>query len=502
MSFIKTSTFQNIVIILALFSLSMLVRLCFSSNIEAGGDAIFKWAMVRDYVENGSLPPDWAIRSHHALRWAINIPVLIIQKIYGTEPQNYYIWPFFSSTMGVLFFYLIVKNIHSKLWGTLAAIAFLFSSPMLRQGSQFLPMGPAATYLLGSIYFLQIWINKKRLSLLILSVIFLFFSYGSKVTSIYYFPAFAILILIFSNKSDDNKITIRYFKPLIYFSLLLAIFFGTEAILTQKLTNEPGGRLACIAMGNHGDPKRRQKRHAEKILAKDLKVATTTLGEYAGNIFVYYKLHSNEKETILLYIALLQAIAVLAIKKKELYTISIPFLFGFFGHAYSIIGVYPFLRPEKMNFRYHTVIYTLAIIIFITFLGYLDKRQTLKVKKGAAYHIHRYYLITALALVFYSIGTIKTPKIFTNGYFTTKRNSIAITKAREQGMPILIKLSSKENAWKKQYRRYRSIYSPNSDYYNKSYDYKIYRKGRKKFFLVEKNGINHFSFNIPHLTIK
>ena len=174
---------KNCIFLLILFSI--FVRFFTSQVVDEGGDAFFKWMVIKQYVLHNSIQH---IVDHHIARWSINIPVFFIQKYISTEHTAYYIWPFFTATITTIFSFLILEKLRGLRTGLVGATLVTLSEPMLRQGTQFLPMGATVAYLLATIYFLIRWRHNGRISNTLISSFFLFLAWGAKVTSIYYFP--------------------------------------------------------------------------------------------------------------------------------------------------------------------------------------------------------------------------------------------------------------------------------------------------------------------------
>jgi len=99
-------------IIPGLVVLSILFRLLTSQFIERSGDAIHKWGVLRCFVETGNWYP--AVIDHHMLRWSINFPVLLIQKVFGTSPLVYYIFPVLVSIICGILIYKITARLGSR----------------------------------------------------------------------------------------------------------------------------------------------------------------------------------------------------------------------------------------------------------------------------------------------------------------------------------------------------------------------------------------------------
>ena len=459
--------------------LSLGIRYFFSNTIENGGDAYTKWAIIRCYTEFGLLPTIDEFRSHHMLRWAINIPVFLIQKIFGTAPNVYYFWPFAISTLGAVFCFFIGRYQYSRRWGLLFGAAFIISRPfLLRQGCQYLPMGAATVYFLGSILWLQLWIDSKKIRYIYLGGIFLFFSYGAKITALYYLPGYVIIIALFS-KNRHNQFSMT---PLLTLIVLLGVLLFLEAMVTQALTQVPGGRIAALLSdGSHIS-------HIGKRLNKfnmtDWKIQSNSLIQYLANVFVYLEYAPGRRTKLLYYLALGIAAMVLIKKQKKLYALGILYLFGFFGHAYSVIHIFPFTRPERVLARYQTLLFILAMLLtlshFVLMLNNSGRFQTIfqgvKQTPTGIRSLFRQISLKQLIILYgcFVFCLIPPNKYYANGYAITKSVTQQISQARSQHNPILIwsdfKGYSNYLAKWKYCKKYHAIYGdPRNGKYNPAY---------------------------------
>jgi hypothetical protein len=434
-----------------------MVRFYSCDIVERGGDAFSKWAIIRNYVENNTIPTVEQFRTHHMMRWAINVPVVIIQKIFGTHPNVYYIWPIAISTLGAVFCFFIGRNMYGPFWGLIPAVIFIFAEPFHRQGSQFLPMGPATVYLLGAVLFFQMWVNKNRLMFLFLCGTFLFLSYGAKVTGIYYVPAFLMLFYYFSKTSG----TVTTLKPVVIFAGLLCCYFLCEAIVSQKFTEIIGGRLVALAGGVH------VKGGIEKIgdrFGGDWKRQSDTLLQYLSNIFYYARNLTSHKIIVLYYLALLLSIKVLVLKQQKFYTFSLLYLSAFFIPAYAIVRVFPFVRPETMLERYQTFLHILALLfVSLDCIEYLKNKHLLRQRIKSyvnALNINKtivwafnYKLILLAYTIFVFLWLTRPVMDVKNGWAITKKTSQLVREAKENHKQIFVisdpdDYEKKRNVWK------------------------------------------------------
>jgi hypothetical protein len=444
--------FSILLALLLISAVSLAVRFYWSQPIHMGGDAFYKWGLARRAAKHLAFPID---ATHHGMRWSIMIPVYLIQLAFGDAPVNYYIWPFASSTALACFGFLLVEKMANWRWGLLAAFMFITYDGMIFNGSQFLPMGPAALYLIAALYFMVRYIREHKAWALVASAAMLFCSYGAKITSIYYFPAF-FLVVALTGTGHKGWFRDRW-KPLAIFLLTLAALFMLETAMIRVTIHEPN-RIAVLKNGIHGDNptahfydnQDKAKRffanspYAVPPYPRDInwKQLSVNGWEYFWNFLIYYDLKPwSRAYNLTLYGALLLAGFTLARRIKPLYVLSIPYLFGFFGHAYAIRGLHPFLRPERILSRYLILVFLLATALLIAFTAQMGTRKQIQ-------RIARIAL--CLLIVGLAFGQGKTllkvlPK--RSGYAMTMETQRAVSDARKHGRAITVSAENYKNIW-------------------------------------------------------
>ncbi|WP_272698843.1 ArnT family glycosyltransferase [Desulfovibrio sp. Fe33] len=468
---------------LAVFS--FLFRYFASDTVETGGDAIYKWSLIKQFILFGDIPLGL---NHHTCRWAINIPLSLVAKCCGTEPTGYYIWPFIASTLSAIFSFLLVERLRTWRVGLATGILVILSGPMLRQGTQLLPMGTALLFLLGALYFLVRWRDNRHGLNLLASALFLFLAYGAKITIVYYLPSFLVLIYMFSKDKQSRLVNILFFL-----GIFLACF-AMETMLFNALAGSSFGRLELVQLSHH--PIR-----AAQIAPRSWQSQSNTLLQYLANFFVYFKYSSN-CSAALYYTAFSVAVLALVRKWRSVYITAIPFLFGFIGHAYAITSVFPFHRPEQILPRYLSAIFELALITIILFLSAPRFRQltaTLKLPFSLDDRKIRMllFLLLAIPIVAYAGKHLHMD----SGYAKTARAMKEVREARQNGVPVLILLPRDSD--KRAYRRnklivkFRAFYTDARHFGNTHWptdpnidldDFPMVARKGKTFLLVERNG--------------
>jgi len=472
--------------ILLIVFLSLTFRLFTSMPVEFGGDAIYKWSLVKQFLLFGDLPARW---NHHACRWAVNIPAFFIMKFFGTGANVYYFWPFLTATLSAVFSFLLLERIRGWRVGLAGAILVVLSVPMLRMGSQFLPMGATVTFLLGSLYFLLRWRDNGRNWNVAVSALLLFLAYGTKVTSVYYLPACLVLIWLLPN---DNRG--RVWSMLLFIGVFMALL-ALETYLFNILGGATFGRWELIQQSHH--PIRTPGPVAS------WRSVSKSLPRYLANFLVYLK-YPGGLNSILYYAAF--SISALAWVKKwrNTYIVAVPFVFGFLGIAYAITSVFPFSRPERLLFRYQTPIFELALLTVVLFLSVPRFEKCVKKYKlpfNVSDRAIRGLLFLTLVLLI-AVPAFKGIQGDT-GYEKTVRTMELVSKARENNLPVFIPTKRTDMHTFKQIIKYWSIFSDahwrvpffESGNLSSSVDYQLekysaLKLGAETYILVERNGFS------------
>ncbi|WP_207260254.1 glycosyltransferase family 39 protein [Desulfovibrio sp. Huiquan2017] len=441
------------IMVVLVVAVSLLIRYATAQRIDMGGDAFFKWGLIREAIAHGPLP---VAHIHHGLRWALNFPVYFIQLAFGDSVGNYYIWPMLSSTVTAVFSFLLIERIANWRWGALAAMFVMTSGRAAKNGSQFLPLGPCTMYMLGALFFLVLYLQTGKKRAVVASAILLFFSYGAKITAIYYFPAF-LLVLLLCPVSPSQTMR-RRFPSMLIFVAVLGLLFAAETGLIYKTTGEPG-RITALNTGAHGTSKDEAAslfshgiNKARKYFASnpyalppypdniEWRSFSVTPFQYALSIFVYLKAYRGFIVCLFMYIAAILAGIIVYRRRKELYPLAVPYLFGFLGHAYAIRSIDPFIRPERILSRYLTLVTVLSMLVLLGFVYKKYVSGNTKAKKRIT------IFITLLLLAQSADHFIKHARI-PNGIQHALNNQRVVEQARQEHRAIAVSAASYKFPW-------------------------------------------------------
>ncbi|WP_207265070.1 hypothetical protein [Desulfovibrio sp. Huiquan2017] len=466
--------------LLFIVTFSLCFRFFTSATVEQGGDAFYKWGFIRQYVLFGDFP---ATLNHHVCRWAINIPVYFIQKYIGTGPGVYYVWPFLTATLSAVFSFLLLEKIRGWRTGLAGAVLVILSEPMLRLGTQFLPMGAVVAYLLGALYFLVRWQHNRNNAVLVISSLFLFFCYGAKITSIYYLPAFLVLIYL---AAENKRASIR---SILCFLGVFIMLLALETYVFDSMTGATLGRVELIQRSHHaihtGNPNATWQSSSDSLL------------KYVANFFVYFT-YPGKAPSFLYYLAFGLSLLAFVKRLRPVYPLAVPFLCGFLGTAYAITSVFPFARPERMLFRYQAAIFELALLVVVLFLSSnpverLVGNRKLPFNAGGREIRVLLFLLLAVPVATYSF---KHVKMLNNGYMKTLKTMQLVSQASETHQPVFIPYKAGIRRSIKRIFLYRLLFSDERYHADSLYSFNaallegrplITRDG-KTYMLVDSNG--------------
>lgn len=449
--------------------LSVVIRFFTIQGIEGGGDAVYKWGVIRQIVTSHYFPTE---SPHHTLRWGINLPVYLVQIVFGDSPANYYIWPVISSSITAIFCFLLVERMTNWRWGLLSAISFITSWHAFRSGSQFLPMGPAVMFMVAALFFLFVYMQKGTSKNLVASAIMYFCSYGAKITAIYYLPAFLILIVLFAPR-PNGKLR-DCWKPVFFFCLIIVLFLIIETSLIYLVT----GHLGRIAALNYGQSTEASiaafhqglgtavhyfQEHPYSLPPYPEEVRwdaySVSWWQYLWNFAIYVCIWKSGMVRFSIYVgAILSAIALVR-GKRVLYLVSIPCLFGFFAHAYAIRGFDPMIRTEFALVRYWALLLLLSSLVVTLFVAVSYKAsKTPWIKFSLA--------TLAVSLVAWqAVDLLPHNWSWGAGIRTAWKNEQLIREAREKGQAVVVK--ALPSIWMergpKVALRYRCVYGNDAD---------------------------------------
>ncbi len=196
-----------------LFLVVLAARSLYTMPIEYGGDALKKWRYASNFDGRGAA----LLVDHHTMRWAVNLVGVVTHRTFGDWPSSYYIAPL---AMYALMFTVLfgIATTAMPRWMLLPFAVCLFVEPMMfRASTQFQPIVFGAAYVALSYACLAKWLKTERLLFFVLSILFIFLAYGSKIPYGYFLPG--LLLFLWSKKG---------ILPVVSYVLFFAVLLGTE----------------------------------------------------------------------------------------------------------------------------------------------------------------------------------------------------------------------------------------------------------------------------------
>lgn len=160
-------------------------------------DAIIKWLFVRRWLATGVLPKAEHF-SHHNARWAINLPVALVQSVFGETTLGYYVPILLVGLLQAFFTFRLGVLLGGPLVGALATLAYTAMPVMGYLGGQLMPECFESAFVLGAFYSMLMAApafapqGARRAWWLAASVGFLTLAWLSRETVLFYLPGFLL----------------------------------------------------------------------------------------------------------------------------------------------------------------------------------------------------------------------------------------------------------------------------------------------------------------------
>ncbi len=232
--------------ILALMALGTLIlRYLTLMEVNVGGDNIDYWYYGKSILQGYP----YELYFHRSVRWGIILPTVLVQLIFGLRPWVIYL-P--SVLMCVLLNYTVFwtgKRFFDRQSAFLSLVIIQFFPYMIRMGSQLFLGVFSMNYILLSLLFLMMYLNPQNAKeagrgplWFLLSILFMFISYLTKITNLYFLFPWLILIIRYKG-----------FKPFLIYGVILAGLYSVEHLAYFLLLGEPLGRLGIIVHTHLGN---------------------------------------------------------------------------------------------------------------------------------------------------------------------------------------------------------------------------------------------------------
>lgn len=397
---------------------------------EKSGDAVWKWGFLRYYASLQQWYPLYP--DHHQGRWGINMPVLGLIELLGDSPWVYYIYPLLMALGTGILLFLIVRRLCSQ---TAAAAAFLLCMlfPLtVRESTQFLPMLPAAFYVLLAAWLLLRHMKNGALAPVFFSGLLVGISYGCKFTSLYWGAAFLLFLSLWpSGKKCFFRVWKFHFDPAVFlFMLGLLLVLGSETVLLNHFFGTTFGRPEVILGSHLSDRPNPQYLGLLQYLLSFLRPL-----DIRGKYF--------ETIPLVMLFALSLPLAVFQYRKgsRERRFIAFSFLTVYLLHCYMVYKVFPFLHPERPHGRYFLLLAVFGMIILTG--SWRDAGEALKRRFPACAVTLCQALFAGVLLL---LMLIRAGNQISHGehLFALLSTERKFAAARAEALPVLSRIRDKE----------------------------------------------------------
>ncbi len=237
---IESSISLRLLVFIGIVVVVFFARSVYTSFPELGGDALKKWNTAIELSETGNFSTILE-NGHHSSRWAIVLPTALANKVFGVKLFNYYLTPLVAyALMFTLLLLLAYKSLSAGVLGLFAVL--LFYEPMFfRASSQLQPFVFGVTFIIGSLYLTQKFLENNKTGFLIAASLLAFLAYGSKETYLFFYPGLFLLLWIRGS-----------FKQMLVFGLLLLAWLLLETWVFNFISGDlTFGRIELLSKGQH-----------------------------------------------------------------------------------------------------------------------------------------------------------------------------------------------------------------------------------------------------------
>lgn len=165
----------------------------------------------------------------------MNLFYILGYSLWGSEASGYYLFSGIMFSSGIVFLYLLGKQLHSRFAGLIAVCLYLFLdvSFILVEKINFIVTTGEIFFITSSLYYIIKYINTKTKISMILVIVLSILAFLTKEPSIIIIPTFT-LIYLYLNKQLNYKYIILCLIPFIY--LFIEMFFIAPEIGTKNIT--------------------------------------------------------------------------------------------------------------------------------------------------------------------------------------------------------------------------------------------------------------------------
>jgi hypothetical protein len=410
------------ILVVGLLAFALFFRLATLMIIHTGVDERDYWFSAKA-IARGLPYPDL---SHRTTRFAVILPVALVQALFGGHPNVYYVLPVLNSMLQAGLAFVIGLRLRGRLTGFLAALAITLFPYMIRAGSQVRPEIFSVTYiLLAMLFFIEyMQRDQKEVVPLLWTAAWLFIAYEAKITNIYFLPGLLIAVLAYKRRPAHALLLCG-----VLLSLVLLETGAYAAFTPYKL-----GELEIIL-----------KHHIQEG-------ATIHLARFVDLFQRYSRAHLQLYWQIPFGLYAVAAIAYLIRGVDRRISALVLAALGFFaGITFEVAGFRPLTPAEPFINRYFTaVLGPVFLVLACAAEGIVasrsERRKARKASDSARWWIAALGVGAAAVLALFSFpGLPAGMKEYANSPLHPDRHPLAlneryrrtINRAFEEGMPIV-----------------------------------------------------------------
>ena len=405
MMFMKAASQRTLtgIVSVNLFFVTFIWFLIDGGMIETGGDAYGRWEDVIAYLANEKL---FGL-DHHGLRWGINFPIVfLLEASPFFHPVLYHlVMPLFGAAAAVLI-YLTSRDRSQHFFSDIGCAVLVLALMTIdfseRPFSQLLPSGAAVFYMCAALYFLKgaltsfgtaqsVWYLFASLSILL--------AYGTKLTMVFFGIPVSVFVMIhcFIHREFINL-------SAFIFPLVLGLFI--ETLLIALGSDHFYGRIFAVMASaqSHGD--------AVRSISSGVNVAGWGFDNLSDYLLLsplkYYE--AIGKYSLVIYASIIFIViskfrcGLVTHQNKFKNCLEWTILGFFFLQVYMIIGVSPYVFPEKfIHSRYQYPLFVLcAIFLVYSIFQAIQKYNDYKFPRHPALLVLIPVLLLSISLIFNS----------------------------------------------------------------------------------------------------
>ena len=345
--FERNSHTRNLLFLSAVYWIARLVAL---RPVDKGGDAIWKWNIIRLWYETGSypaFPPD-----HHQGRWMIVLPARALTALFGTDPWVYYAYPLVMGLAAAAAVYFIAARLRGRAAGAAAFALVAFAPKMIDESMQLCPLIPATAFTMLATLAMLRHFDSRRAIWTLAAGFLLALGYGCKVTMVYWYVPFALGLWLYRPAEADGRRPFPW-RPLILLALGGAAVAAAEFFAFRAAFGVPLGRVSMITSGHLGNRIDPQYFNFWQYLFSFLRPLSLR-GKF---IYTF--------PTVLLTLLGMASALLWLIRKDtapEKRFTALCVVWVYFLHSYVVYKVFPFLHPERNHSRYLLALFALGCV--------------------------------------------------------------------------------------------------------------------------------------------